>query len=127
MNFVIVSLIGVGLISSIPSTVTYVQADQEKVETVQAEVSAYTSNVDETDDTPFVTSNGTSTKDGVIACPQRLAYGTEVEIEGKRYVCQDRMNQRYRDKEVYDVWVHDKNTAYEWGRKIIEIKIHHGN
>ena len=80
---------------------------------VEAEVSAYTSSEDETDDTPFITASGVRVRSGVVACPQKLEFSTEIEIEGLVYICEDRLNKRYRDQEVYDVWMSSKELALE--------------
>lgn len=89
---------------------------------VFVEVSAYTSSVDETDDTPFLTASQTRVREGIIACPRNIEFGTKVEIEGKIYVCEDRMNIRY--KEEFDIWVETKELAYNWGRRKVEVKIY---
>ena len=106
-------------------TITYVRQEPEPTyQVVTAQVSAYTSSKDETDVEPFITASGSKTGPGVLACPTRLEFGTKVEIDGKTYICLDRMNKRYRDKEVYDIWVPSKEVAYDWGRKTLEIKIY---
>ena|SRR3990167_3858699 len=116
-------IIGLVLTSSLfqGSTTTYVR--EEPVEIVKAEVSAYTSSVDETDDEPFITASGSVVRKGIVACPHRLEFGTKVEIKGKVYVCEDRMNRRYRDQENYDIWMTHKELAYEFGRQQLEVKI----
>jgi 3D (Asp-Asp-Asp) domain-containing protein len=93
-------------------------------EIVTAEVFAYSSSVDETDEDPFIMASGKHVYDGALACPSRLEFGTEVEIDGVMYVCEDRMNRRYRDKEVYDIWRQSKEDAYAWGRREISIKVY---
>ena len=90
---------------------------------VTAQVTAYTSSVDETDDTPFITASGARTGHGVIACPSKYAFGTVVEIEGRRFTCEDRMNKRYRETERFDIWMETKSEAYAWGIKTLEVKI----
>lgn len=90
---------------------------------ITAIVTAYTSSVDETDDTPFITASGERTQIGTIACPSKYDFGTVVVIEGRQYKCSDRMNKRYRDQERFDVWVLTKAEAFEWGIKELNIKI----
>ncbi len=104
------------------STITYQAPTDYQV--VVAEVSAYTSSVDETDDTPHITASGSTTREGVLACPGRFKFGTKIEIDGKLYSCEDRMGKRYRDKMNFDVWMDSKEVAYQWGRKTLEIKIY---
>jgi 3D (Asp-Asp-Asp) domain-containing protein len=91
---------------------------------VFAQVSAYTSDAAETDDTPNITANGEHVGPGTIACPSRLPFGTLVVIEGKRYHCNDRMAARYRNKEVYDIWVPTKSQARNWGRRELTITVY---
>ncbi len=91
---------------------------------VRAEVSAYSSSVNETDEDPFITASGTRVNHDTLACPGRLEFGTMVEIEGKMYVCEDRMNRRYRDRENYDIWVVSKEVAYQFGRKNLDIRVY---
>jgi len=92
-------------------------------ETVVATITAYTSSVDETDDTPFITASGVSTGRGVIACPEKYKFGTKVEINDTLYTCEDRMNPRYRGQERFDIWVVTKNEAYKWGVRTLKVRV----
>lgn len=107
----------------IPSATTY-EAPKVEHKTVSAIVTAYTSSIDETDDTPNLTASGKTTGPQTIACPSRLKFGTKVEVNEKIYTCEDRMHARYRDKEVYDIWLPTKELAYQWGKRNVEIKIY---
>lgn len=102
--------------------VTYAMQEPEH-ESIPAVITAYTSSIDETDDTPFITASGSTTRRGVLACPSKYEFGTKIIIEGRQYVCEDRMNRRYRNKECFDIWVETKHEAFQWGRKELEIKI----
>lgn len=92
---------------------------------VPGEVSAYTSSVGETDSTPFITASGHPTGPGVVACPNDLPFGTQVEIKGEVYTCLDRMNPRYEDNGIYefDIWMPEKRIALAWGRQHIPVRI----
>jgi len=90
---------------------------------VTATITAYTSSVDETDDTPFETASMTQTRRGVIACPSKYEFGTQVVIEGRQYTCEDRMNRRYRDQERFDIWVETKDEAFTWGVRELPVRI----
>ena len=103
--------------------VTYAAQEPSEPAGTIAIVTAYTSSVDETDDTPFITASGERTKRGVLACPKKYEFGTKVLIAGRQYTCADRMNQRYRDKECFDIWVETKSEAFDWGRRTLEVKI----
>lgn len=104
-----------------PSTV---YADFEK-EIVSGSVTMYSSEVGQTDDTPFITANGDTVGEGTIACPARLKFGTPVEIEGKMYHCNDRMNARYRQGNYFDIWSPETKEAIKWGRQTVEVTIYH--
>ena len=102
------------------SVTHYVREEPEPV-IVRAEVTAYTSSKDETDDTPHITASGKTTKHGIVACPRQYPFGTRVEILGKEYVCEDRMNRRYDDE--WDIWMQTKQEAFNFGRKTLSIKL----
>ena len=85
------------------------------------EVSAYTSDVTETDSTPFITASNQRVRDGIIA-NNCLEFGSIVEIEGKEYEVQDRMNKRY-GCDYFDIWMSKKVDALEWGRRELAIII----
>lgn len=123
-------------LSNIPSAETYVRVAEaiekpvyQTVETLHAEISAYTSSEDETDDTPTITANGETTGPGTIACPSRYKFGTLIEIEDRIYKCNDRMAKRYRDTNHFDIWFETKREALIFGRQkltvsVISIDIH---
>lgn len=97
--------------------------EEPPINEVLATITAYTSSVDETDDTPFITASGARTRDGIIACPPKYDFGTVIEINGKKYECQDRMNSRYHNQERFDIWVETKEEAFQWGVKKMQIVI----
>ena len=84
-------------------------------------VSAYSSEVDQTDDTPFITASGERVRDGVIA-NNCLVFGVSVVIGGKNYEVLDRMNTRY-GCEVFDIWFASTEEAWDFGRQELEINI----
>lgn len=87
-------------------------------------VTAYSSSVDETDDTPFVTASGASVEDGIIAA-NFLPFGTRIiipELFGDRiFVVQDRMHRRKTN--FIDIWMPTKDSAKEFGIYNAEIYI----
>jgi len=96
------------------------EAPVQKVGIVrQGIVSAYNSEVGQTDDTPFITASGQHVRDGIVA-NNCLPFGTDVVIDGKLYEVQDRMNSRY-SCEYFDIWMESKPEALRWGRKNIEV------
>lgn len=107
------------------TSIVAVRAPGEKPgKTITAVITAYTSSVDETDDTPFETASGARTSAGVLACPPGYAFGTQIKIGEATYTCRDRMNRRYWEVEHFDVWVHTKAEAREWGSTKREITIY---
>lgn len=92
-------------------------------ETLTASVSAYTSDPAETDDDPTTTASGTTVHDGTAACPSRYSFGTTIEVNGKRYTCEDRMHARYRNGNYFDLWMPEKAQAIEWGRRNVTVTI----
>ena len=92
-------------------------------EIVRASISAYTSSVEETDDTPDINAMGTKPKQGSIACPTRYKFGTEVFIKEKKYICDDRMSTRYAGGDFFDIWFESRADAIHFGRQTIEVKV----
>jgi 3D (Asp-Asp-Asp) domain-containing protein len=88
-----------------------------------AEVSAYTSSIEETDDTPGITASGARVSSSSAACPARFAFGTRIRVAGRVYVCEDRMAARYRDGDFFDLWMASRPAALEWGRRSVEVEI----
>lgn len=88
-----------------------------------AEVTAYTSRPEETDDTPEITASGETVYDGGIACPTRFKFGTKIEIAGKVYTCNDRMNRRYAHTNHFDIWYPDKSSALRFGRQKLTVLV----
>ena len=101
----------------------FYKKEEEPHHVVLAEITAYTSSTDETDDTPTLMADGTNTRRGAIACPSKYSFGTRVIIGDDTYFCADRMNKRYRDSEHFDIWVESKKEAFAWGRRTLTIKI----
>jgi len=92
-------------------------------EIFSAQISAYTSSADETDDTPDVNAMGRKPGPGSIACPARYVFGTKVFIRDEVYFCDDRMNGRYSGGDYFDIWMSSKAEAIHWGRRTVEVKV----
>lgn len=92
--------------------------------TVIAVTSAYSSRVEETDDTPFITASGSHVRRGVVAA-NWLPFGTQVrfpELFGDEiFTVEDRMNKRFNDR--MDIWFSDTNEAIRFGVKKTPIEI----
>lgn len=91
---------------------------------VRTMVTAYSSSVDETDDTPFITASGNYVRDGIVAA-NFLPFGTKVripELFGERiFTVEDRMRKAYSDR--VDVWFASKQEALNFGYKIAKIEV----
>jgi 3D (Asp-Asp-Asp) domain-containing protein len=87
-------------------------------------ITGYSSTIDQTDDSPFITANGTYVYDGVVAA-NFLPFGTKVKIPDyfgdKIFTVHDRMNKRYWEK--IDVWFPDRQSAIQFGVRTLKIQI----
>jgi 3D (Asp-Asp-Asp) domain-containing protein len=88
----------------------------EPVETLLVRVTAYASVPDETDNTPFITANGTHVHDGIVAS-NVLPFGTQIQIPklfgDKVFTVEDRMNKRI--KNTIDIWMPSVSSAVDFG------------
>lgn len=83
---------------------------------------AYSSTVDQTDSSPFVTASGRRVGRGVVAA-NFLPFGTQVRIGQQIYTVWDRMNSRYDGKYIVDVWQPTRGAAVRYGARIVEMEI----
>lgn len=89
--------------------------------------SAYAPSPYQTDSTPCITAAGTRVRDGVVAT-NFLPLGTVLEINGKRYIVEDRMNSRYsitsaQQAKYLDIWFPSTEEALQFGRQKLKITI----
>ena len=65
---------------------------------IEAYVTGYNTVRGQTDDTPCIAASGANIcgRRDTAACPRLLEFGTIVEINGRKYVCADRMAARFR-------------------------------
>jgi len=93
--------------------------------TMNVVLTAYSSSVDETDDTPFITASGITVQDGIIA-NNLLRFGDKIKIPeifgDKIFVVQDRMNQR-KSSYQFDIWMPSKEQALHFGVQTAKIEI----
>ena len=83
--------------------------------------SAYASSPYQTDSTPCITAVGTRVRPGVVAS-NFLPIGTVLEVNGLKFIVEDRMNARY-DGYFVDLWFSSTSQALEFGRKSLEITV----
>ncbi len=85
-------------------------------------VTAYSSTVDQTDSTPFITASGTHVHDGTIAA-NFLKFGTKVKFPSlygdKIFTVEDRMKSDYK----VDIWFPTRQEAKNFGVKRVEMEI----
>lgn len=97
---------------------------READRTMYIMVSAYNSEVGQTDDTPFITASNTHTRDGIVAT-NSLPFGTIVrfpDVYGdKEFVVEDRMNKRYYYQ--MDIWMAEKPEAIKFGSQFLKMEI----
>ncbi|MFH1632144.1 MAG: hypothetical protein ABIA47_03985 [bacterium] len=97
----------------------------EPAYSMSVSATAYNSLPGQTDDTPFITASGTTTRHGVVAA-NFLPIGTRIKIPelygDEVFIVEDRMNARYWYK--VDIWMEDYDDAIEFGSKYIEIEVY---
>ena len=92
--------------------------------TLNLKVTAYTSLADETDDTPFITADGSYVHDGIVAT-NLLPFGTKVMIPSlfgdKIFTVDDRMSKRLINN--IDVWMGTKAAAIVFGAHTAKVVV----
>lgn len=87
-------------------------------------MTAYSSTVDQTDSTPFITASGTHVHWGTVAA-NFLPFGTKIKIPemygDQIFIVEDRMNKRYWHK--VDIWMPTRQDALNFGIRTLEIEI----
>ena len=95
------------------------------IETIKVKVTAYSSTVEQTDSTPFITASNKKVRNGIVA-NNLLAFGTNVrfpELFGERiFQVEDRMHKRKGNYHV-DVWFPTTKQALEFGVQITILEI----
>jgi len=87
--------------------------------TITATITAYNPVEEQCDSTPLITASGKTVREGYIACPAWLPFGTDVFIDGKKYTCEDRMSKKHPNR--FDIMMWDYEEAIEFGKQIKEI------
>ncbi len=98
---------------------------QEKYKKIKVIITAYSSTTWQTDDTPFITANGSTVKDGIVA-NNMLPFGTELKIPelygNKVFTVEDRMHSR-KSKYQVDIWFPTLEQAKNFGVKETYIEV----
>ena len=104
--------------------ISSVQDPSRTVRTLKVLVTAYSSTVDQTDDTPFITASGKHVRDGIVAT-NVLPMGTRIrlpQLYGDRiFVVEDRMHPR-KGYQV-DIWFPEYWQAKNFGVKTTHIEV----
>ena len=97
---------------------------REPRRTMYIVVTAYNSEVGQTDSAPFITAFNTHVRDGIVAT-NFLPKGTMVRFPDfsgdKEFVVEDRMNKRYYHH--MDIWMEHKVDAVNFGSKFLKMEI----
>jgi|GEM_PF-3568772 len=93
---------------------------------IRVRVTAYTSDPYETDSTPTITALGTKTRDGVAAA-NFLPFGTKFRIPefygDKVFTIEDRLNARFNNQRIVDIWMSGKKEAVNFGKKVLILEL----
>lgn len=88
-------------------------------------VTAYSSTVDQCDDSPFITANGKHVYDGLVAT-NFLYFGTKVKFPDyfgdKVFTVDDRMNSKYQTR--MDIWMETREEAKQFGVRYLKVEIY---
>lgn len=85
------------------------------------EFSAYNAEIGQTDSDPFTMASGKRVYEGAVA-NNCLPFGTQIELNGKIYTVEDRMNKRY-GCEHFDLFLNSYAEAIEFGRQTLEYSV----
>lgn len=105
-----------------PTPVYIPKREQPKYRTMVCNVSAYTAHSDECGKGDGITASGVQAVAGRTIAMDGIPFGTVVEIEGHRYVVEDRFGGSYTNR--IDIYMDTKAEAFEWGRRCLEVKIY---
>lgn len=98
---------------------------QKTYKKIKVIVTAYSSTEWQTDDTPFITANGSEVRDGIVA-NNMLPFGTEItlpELYGNKvFTVEDRMHSR-KSKYQVDIWFPTLEEAKAFGVKETYIEV----
>ena len=99
--------------------------NQKSVRRIKVILTAYSSTIGQTDDTPFITANGTYVHDGIVA-NNGLPFGTQIKIPelygNKVFSVEDRMHWRMGDYH-FDVWFPTYEQAKNFGVKYAYVEV----
>lgn len=83
---------------------------------------AYSSTVEQTDSSPFITASGSHVHHGTVAA-NFLPLGTIIRMNDELFEIEDRMNERYNDTYHIDIWMASLEEAQQFGTRTLLIEI----
>jgi 3D (Asp-Asp-Asp) domain-containing protein len=99
--------------------------DDKEYKKIKVIVTAYSSTEWQTDDTPFITANGSTVREGIVA-NNMLPFGTEIKIPelygNKVFTVEDRMHSRKGSYWV-DIWFPTLEEAKAFGIKETYVEV----
>jgi len=93
-----------------------------KEEMILATVTMYNNLSWQTDSTPNITASNSQVREGIVA-NNCLEFGTLVEIGGKTYIVEDRMNSKFGCG-YFDIFSFSLEEAREFGKKAMIVTIY---
>lgn len=100
-------------------------APDKPIRKINMLITAYSSTVWQTDDTPFITASGAYVEDGIVA-NNGLPFGTKIRIPElfgeKVFVVEDRMHQRKSSNHL-DIWFPEYMQALSFGAQKAYIEV----
>lgn len=91
-------------------------------EFIEVTAMAYSSSSDQTDTSPLVTASGSHVRYGIVAA-NFLPLGTKILIENREFTVEDRMNERYNNLPIIDIWMPSREAARAFGTRTLLIQI----
>lgn len=89
---------------------------------IEVTATAYSSSLDQTDASPFITASGSTVRYGIVAA-NFLPLHTKVKIGNQVFTVEDRMNSRYNNVPIIDIWMPSQEEALAFGTRTILIEI----
>lgn len=89
---------------------------------IPVRVSAYSSTVAQTDSTPLITASGTRVSRGTAAA-NFLPIGSRVRLGNHIYTIEDRMNARFNNVHVIDIWMEHTSDAKAFGVRNMALEV----
>jgi 3D (Asp-Asp-Asp) domain-containing protein len=111
-------------VASIP--VLYIAPTATNTESISVWATAYSSELSQTDNTPFITASGRLVHDGVAAAnflPMGTTFTIPTLFGDKTFTVLDRMNKKYDGMHTIDLWFPDTQKAIDFGRRAVSIII----